>query len=605
MGLPMLKYILTFTLLLLIMTAAFLGFFKSEDSAVDNAFYPFSQSDDLTIAGMVSSLWVGDEFRHEIPGQFESTQSTVYLAARRRGRKLADQWSAEGKTLDSLRSAISLLKAKIADQRKIAAVDTLELVFAYDFEKVNSRKRHWSANIHRGVRGIEFRYQDVAEKYGPTYMLATNRSPTKLRQMFQTRYKIRKDAEKDKVEIQTFAADQWLINLRALPDGQPDAVKLERGNIFVPIEAVTEENTQETARLAKDWLANNLHPDGRMTYKFWPSPNQESTGNNMIRQWMATVALVRAAQHFKDEKLLNRAAANIDYNLSQFYRTDKELGLIYWNSKVKLGAVALAALALAEHPWRSRWQEEELALQRTIQYLWKPDGAFLTFYKPAFRNDVQNFYPGEALLYWATLYEGTGDEKLLEQIMSSFRYYRKWHLDPANRNPAFIPWHTQAYYKVWKLTANEELKHFIFQMNDWLVDEMQQWEGEVRYRDALGRFYNAKRPYGPPHVSSTGVYLEGLIDAYLLASTTKDENRELVYKTAIQRGIRSVMQLQFVDDTDMYYVPLAQRDRVRGGMRTTLYNNEIRCDNVQHNLMAMLKILAGFKTGDYLYQPTH
>jgi hypothetical protein len=40
----------------------------------------------------------------------------------------------------------------------------------------------------------------------------------------------------------------------------------------------------------------------------------------------------------------------------------------------------------------------------------------------------------------------------------------------------------------------------------------------------------------------------------------------------------------------MYYV--ARAERVRGGIRTEAYDNTIRVDNVQHGLMALLKILA-------------
>ena len=62
-------------------------------------------------------------------------------------------------------------------------------------------------------------------------------------------------------------------------------------------------------------------------------------------------------------------------------------------------------------------------------------------------------------------------------------------------------------------------------------------------------------------------------------------------------GLRSLMQLQFVDDVDLYYVSAPRL--VRGGLRTTTYNNEIRCDNVQHGLMAVLDILGRFAPADY------
>ena len=200
------------------------------------------------------------------------------------------------------------------------------------------------------------------------------------------------------------------------------------------------------------------------------------------------------------------------------------------------------------------------------------------------------------MLLWATLYAADPDPALLDRFMASFRYYRAWHLDEVNRNPAFVPWHTQADYLVWQETRDPALRNFIFEMNDWLL-AMQQGD-EVPYPDLQGRFYNPERPeFGPPHASSTGVYLEGLIDAYRLAVAVGDEARAERYRLAIRRGLRNVMQLQFQDEIDLYYTE--EPARVRGGVRTELYDNVIRVDNVQHNLLAVLKILETFAPEDY------
>ena len=58
------------------------------------------------------------------------------------------------------------------------------------------------------------------------------------------------------------------------------------------------------------------------------------------------------------------------------------------------------------------------------------------------------------------------------------------------------------------------------------------------------------------------------------------------------------MQLQFVDSIDMFYV--TDPSRVCGALRTTVYNNEIRVDNVQHVLMAVLKTLVAFEPRDFV-----
>jgi hypothetical protein len=135
-------------------------------------------------------------------------------------------------------------------------------------------------------------------------------------------------------------------------------------------------------------------------------------------------------------------------------------------------------------------------------------------------------------------------------------------------------------------------------MNDWLVDVMQT-HSRVAYDDTIGQFYEASNRYGPPHASSTGVYLEGLIDAFTLARSVGDEARREKYRRSIILGLRSGIQLQFQDDIDMYYA--GHQERLRGGMRTSVYNNEVRVDNVQHILMGVQKILKEFTPADFKY----
>ena len=219
----------------------------------------------------------------------------------------------------------------------------------------------------------------------------------------------------------------------------------------------------------------------------------------------------------------------------------------------------------------------------------------MTFYVPAGRTDNQNFYPGEALLLWASTLAAETDPELLDRFMGSFQYYRDWHRE--QRNPAFVPWHTMAYEKVWQVTGDPELRDFVFEMNDWLLD-MQQWD-DAPAPDVAGRFYNPERPdFGPPHASSDGVYLEGLIAAYRLAVAVEDDERAVRYRSAIARGLRNLMQLQFADDVDMFYV--SRHDRVAGGLRTTVYDNVIRVDNVQHGFRAVMDILDAFGSADYV-----
>lgn len=513
-----------------------------------------------------------------VPQPLPPSQGPIYIMLRENGVARRAQWHS-GRVWEEL---LPDVLAETFAAAKGHDIDGIELCLSYGYREADPvRDRGEFTNIHRGVRGLELSAPDRTERYSPTYMLATNRDFRKLIERFGD----------PKVTARVFEAHQLFVTR---DEGVWKVHPMFRGNTVVTMRDVTEENVQRLARTMSDWLLRQVHENGRITYKYWPSSGEESNANNMIRQFMATVCLGRMAEFYEDPSIREAQNRNLAYNFGRFYRERNGLGYIEFDGKAKLGAAGLAALAVIEHPDPSPFAAQRDRLIALTRHLHHEDGSFRTFYIPPTRSDNQNFYPGEALLAWARLLETSEDRELLDAFMKSFAYYRQWHLD--NRNPAFVPWHTQAYYLVWKKTQHPELAAFIFEMNDWLLG-MQEWDESV-YPDTQGRFYDAKRThYGPPHASSTGVYLEGLIDAYALATALGETNRAGAYRRTICRGIRSLMQLQFADDVDMYYV--SQRRYVEGGLRTTVYDNEIRVDNVQHGLMGLLKILEIFEQDDY------
>ena len=543
--------------------------------------------EDSLIAAIVNQVYRSN-FQNK---QSISCLGPTYIVIRSRGRQLFTSWRYELNLFDVLHKTLKEAVPHFQCQALLNC-DTIELCLTHSFQRIQLKEfKGIFSDVHRGVRGIELQYRSNIVRYSPTQVIATNRSYHKIFENFLEKESLSAEAfEARGGIIQTFEARQVLISLN------PNASKLSitgttlyRGSPVVNFEEVSARLLSETIRGMGDWLLRQVHSNGRMLYKYWPSLGREATSNNTIRQFMATVCLIRYAQYTQQLEHLAIATRNLDYNLNQFYRVESDIGLIEYKNSAKLGAAALAALAILEHPKREHYAEVFQSLCCGIETLWQADGSFRTFHKPQERNDNQNFYPGEALLFWAYLYQSSQNQKILQQSCQSFNYYRKWHR--AHRNPAFIPWHTQAYALLFEATNDRTFLEFIFEMNDWLLP-IQQWEG-VPYIDLQGRFYAPQSPeYGPPHASSTGVYLEGLVEAYHLAISTGDNNRAQAYQTAIYRGFRSLRQLQFKDERDMFYI--SQRNYVLGGLRTTVYDNTIRVDNIQHGLMALLK-LAKFK----------
>ena len=521
--------------------------------------------------------------------QFLHSEDTmVYAALRSNGKKLSDAWAKSTKKQNSLRNAVSTALKKTIS---LESPNTVEIVVAHDFKTVSFSKwkSHFS-NLKRGILGIELRHGDNVVRYGPTEMIARNLRFDKLINHFITKHALSEDTLEKEFIIRKFSADQFIIDI----GHTPHTTRIFRGNQTISQDEVTRQSVEGLVKRMSKWMTKNVSPSGKMTYKYWPSKGEYSTANSMIRQWMASVCLIRIADFYDDKNIEDLARLNMHYNFDEFYQTIETLGFIEYNKKVKLGAVALAALAIDELSNSSEFQDYNTALKETVFNLWRDNGAFITFLKPLGRNDNQNFYPGEALVYIANLYANNPNSELLNRIQTSIDYYHDWHLE--NRNPAFIPWHTMAYEKIWQITKDPELANWIFEMNDWLLTIQ---PDTSPYPDTAGRFYDPNRPeFGVPHASSTGVYLEGLIQAYKIAKALGDEKRLTSYRSSILRGIRRLMQLEFRDSIDMYYI--SKPERIIGGLRTTVYDNEIRVDNIQHGLMALLEIVRTFDEGDYI-----
>lgn len=507
----------------------------------------------------------------------------VIVVGRRQGERLFRQWTAGRDGWPVVQRAVERAMAHAAKAEQYP--DCFQIEIGWPPIRLPAAELKGMGRSRVGRKGLAIlQGTRLLGAAGASEMIAANRTYERaLAQILDLQDLPADSVEKGHVEPALFDSLQVLVRL----GDAPSADLLWRGNRIVNASAVDAEGTRELAEKMILWMHNQVDGDGRIVYKYYPSSGRESPNDNSIRQAMASVCLNRVALQSGRPADREIADRNLAHLLRKYYRRDGAFGYLAEGAKAKLGAAALAALAILENPDAARYREQFERLCHTVDALWQETGEFRTFLKPDDRNDNQNFYPGEALLFWAVCLAQRGGDPA--RFLQSFAYYRDWHR--ANRNPAFVPWHTQAYYTALPVAgaAAAPLEAFIFEMNDWLL-EMQQWD-TAPHPDLKGRFYNPEHPeYGPPHASSTGVYLEGLIDAFDLARRNGDTARAGRYRLAILRGIRSLMQLQFRDDADMYYV--ARRERVLGGIRTEVYDNAIRVDNVQHGLMALLKTMA-------------
>ncbi len=472
---------------------------------------------------------------------------------------------------------------RIASEAGAGPSDSVEICVADAARSVSpDRFSRVFYNRARGLVGIELEYQGNRERYAPTRMISDNLSFDRVRERFLVEQGIERGDFDNGGRLWVFPAHQYLVG----PGG--GVRKLTRGSTLVPAEpGEAEDRPAALADGIGAWMLANLAADGALPYKYWPSRGAESPADNAIRRFLATIALARLGERRGSAAIRDAARRNLRYNLDRYFRPLGDgRGVIAEQNWAKLGAAGLAALAILESAHRQEFSTELDMLAQGVNSMFDEQSGFRTFFYPAERDGQNwNFYSGEALLFCAEAQRRRFPGALpLEKCLKVFEACRDRHR--RQRNPAFVPWHTQACTALYAVAPARELVDWVFEMNDWLLP-MQQWDGLDE--DVRGRFYDPdRRHFGPPHASSTAVYCEGLADAAALAREVGDGARAEAYERAVRRGMRSLRQLQFRDARDAFYV--SRRHRVMGGLRTTVYDNAVRVDSAGHALAAAIKV---------------
>ena len=504
----------------------------------------------------------------------------VWFCIRQDGRARRDGW------LD--RAPLAELRDRVGARRS----ETVEICIAEDFRPV-SRRRFFRVFFPRvcGIVGLEIAFGGERTRFAPTRMLAANLSFERALEQYREKASIDVDDLFARGHVRAFAARQYL-----LPGGKESRpIALLRGSTVVePDGSSDRDRAFALADGIGQWMLRNLAADGGLPYKYWPSRGTESPADNAIRRFLASLSLARLGEIRGSAAFREAARANLCFNLRKYFRKiDDNRGAIVEPAGAKLGAAALAGLAILESPARAEFLAELTLLAAGVESLADEERGFRTFFFPPERDgDNWNFYSGEALLFWA---EAARRElpfaPSLEQCAAAFERCRDRHY--RRRNPAFVPWHTQACASLFAQTGRRDFAAFALEINDWLLS-MQQWDGVPA--DMRGRFYDPHRPgFGPPHAASTGAYMEGLADAAALACALGESGRASLFRRAVSRGLRSLRQLQFRSAVDAFYI--SKKDRAMGALRTEVYDNAIRIDSAAHALAAALKILRPMEFG--------
>ena len=449
---------------------------------------------------------------------------------------------------------------------------TMTFTFLYNKQLINNSDDDFMEGIELGIHGLEISKGDNKAYFKETVPIMKN---------YDVEETLERLCEKAGLKNTCFYEEDTKVYrydaITFLGERDGTVVDLYRGNPLIREEDITQDFIRERILLGGEWFLANINEySGLLEYEYYPSRNAYSPYNNHVRQLAAAWVLTKLMDFTGDNRFVPLIERIIDYYLS--YKVD-ETGFSYIKIRRASNIAYNAFLVLALSEYKDYPDREKLIedLTKGIIHQQNDDGS----YDPIFNSKkVQgvNYYPGEAMLSLMVAFRENQNMSYLSSVEKAFSYYQEYWRN--NKNTAFIPWHTQVYLLLYEETGNQEYADFVFEMNDWLIDNYQIRENEG-YLDEVGGF-----PHGTPTFSSS-VYLEGINDAYRLAMIVNDDYHIEKYRRSIMLGTRFILQTQFTVQNTFY---LRDQSKAIGGFRKSLVDNTIRVDAVQHALNALMKV---------------
>ncbi|MEW6126169.1 MAG: hypothetical protein AB1757_03825 [Acidobacteriota bacterium] len=395
------------------------------------------------------------------------------------------------------------------------------------------------------------------------------------------------------IALGVFTVVCWQLAIPAKPD-EDLLIPNEIANDFTP---AVNQNRQParilldkaqliaSAKAGGDYLVRLQKADGSFHYYYDAARDKfETRTYNIVRHAGTAYSLFELYAATKEARYLEAANRACRFLKTRFRPAQKKnaIYVLDFDNKAKLGANALALLALAEQmevDAKSANREDARKLANMILTLQNPDGSFESYH--SIKGDepdgnVSLYYPGEALLALIRFYKFDDDKKWLEAARRGADY-----LQQAQSKTKPLPpdaWFIQALEALNKLLFNQKYFDHALAIADSLIATQYSEEDSVYYAGAFSP--------GIPRVTPTASRAEGLLAAYRMAELVKDW-RTTTIALSLRACARFQISQQFTADTDAH---LPNPQRALGGFRESIDDFHVRIDYVQHNISALLGI---------------
>lgn len=222
------------------------------------------------------------------------------------------------------------------------------------------------------------------------------------------------------------------------------------------IPRITKDIVYNMTRYAGDFLTANVNEDGSFNYGYMPINNEMVPSYNIVRHTAAIWSLIMTYNTTRDESLIPKIDAAINYVIEHIkYRDSETAYLVEEPDELKLGGCATVIIALSTYAdvfKTDKYNALMTAVANAILTFQEADGSYFHVFKAEDFTRKERYrivyYDGEATFALSRIYGITGDKKYLDAAERSVnffidndytRYRDHWVAYSVNELTKYIP----------------------------------------------------------------------------------------------------------------------------------------------------------------------
>jgi hypothetical protein len=461
-----------------------------------------------------------------------------------------------------------------------------------------TKDNHWSPELYASFEpGIHAVGAELDRRRGwatPSVILASGFTPDLALEFAEQRLGLTAAERRERV------AELRYFRFRTVHIWQPDArerpVRLRRGVLVVPHDAVTAAKLDATLDDLAGYMRYRRNRDGAFAYRYIPTTDRYDDRNNATAQMAALAALLDYARVRGDHNAVETAAPLLRatlHNLKPLPDAEDALYVEFTGQQDKLGTTAayLLALIAASHLANERDVKAfalppdiDATMERLANALLatqREDGGIGVADDPdAGGGTSADYAAGLALLALARLDTEHSRPRIESAIRSAARYYRAAPADSRDNAAAAI--HARALAAAYRRLRDPQIGEPAFRLLERFT-AAQVADPDGRRPELAGAIdLSAGRRLG----IETADVLAALADGIELARWVGDERRAARYTEAARAAARFVLQLRFRKE-ECYYIRNTQD--VLGAFRTSPWDASVPIDTCHRALTGLAR----------------